>query len=221
MIHDPISPAAAKLAIITALAAPRPETPFSITPVIHPEGGVHPDTSRTFWSATANALYIVRQNGEDMFGAAPDFAAKLIACPDLVAYGRRGPIGCDADPIAGLDLWRAADQAAVADRPSAPVAFHAVGWLPTNVRRDVWNEIVLEFLDRHIVTNGMIADWAIHALADDTGGWVKRPHMHAVITGRFWKGPRIGQPQPAWFQTVKQRGAVTESWDAVLQFGRG
>lgn len=190
---------------------------LDITPIIHPRGGVHPDASRTFWSATANAHYIIRRNGEDMFGPTPDFAAKLVACPDLVAHGRRGPIGCEIDGLVGSALWRKADEAAATDRPTAPVGFHAVGWLPTNVRRDVWSEIVLEWLDRAIVSNGMVADWAIHAYADDRGGWVKKPHMHAVLTGRFWRGSRIGQPQPAWLQSVKQRAVVQDHWDRLTR----
>lgn len=205
----------AKLASIAALADTRPQKPFDITPVIHPQNGFHPEASRTFWSATANALYIVRQNGEDVFGATPDFAGKLAECPDLVAHGRRGPIGCDVDAIAGLELWRAADKAAAVDRPSAPVAFHAIGWLPTAMGEEGWREWILQFLDDQIVANGMIADWALHALGDGEGGWVKKPHMHAVITSRFWKGPRIGQPQPAWFSTAKRRSMVGEVWAAM------
>ncbi|MBN8816521.1 MAG: MobA/MobL family protein [Sphingomonas sp.] len=216
MIHEAI-----KLPKATPLAAFDAVEPLGmdITPIIHPSNGVHADASRTFWSATANALYIVRRNGEDIFGATPDFAGKLASCPDLVEHGRRGPIGCEADALAGLQLWRAADAAAARDRPTAPVAFHAVGWLPTNVRREVWNETVLEWLDRAIVANGMIADYAIHALADERGGWVKKPHVHAVLTGRFWKGSRIGQPQPAWLQSVKQRTVVEDCWIRLTMSG--
>ena len=168
------------------------------------------------WSATANALYIVRQDGEDLFGPTPRFADKLTACPDLVDHGRRGPTGCDADHLVGLQLWRAADEAALTDRPSAPVAFHAVGWLPTNMPRHGWRELILQFLDEQIVAAGMVADWALHALADDDGRWIKKPHVHAVITSRFWKGPRLGQPQPAWFQTAKHRAAVADAWAAKV-----
>ncbi|MEO9130695.1 MAG: MobA/MobL family protein [Sphingomonas sp.] len=108
-----------------------------------------------------------------------------------------------------------ADRSGLTDRPSAPVAFHAVGWLPTAMDERGWREIILEFLDDHVVANGMIADWALHALADAEGGWIKKPHMHAVITSRFWKGPRVGQPQSAWFATIKRRNAVGLARQAI------
>ncbi len=47
-------------------------SPLAITPVIHPKDGVPDPACRTFWSATANALYIVRQSGTDLFGPTPD-----------------------------------------------------------------------------------------------------------------------------------------------------
>ncbi|MGI4733026.1 MAG: MobA/MobL family protein [Janthinobacterium lividum] len=202
----------ADLAAIRALSSTLPPNPFDITPVIHLQQGQPSDRSRTFWSAVANALYIVRQDGEDVYGPTPRFSEKLASCPDLIDSGRRGPIGCDADNLAGLQLWRAADQAALTDRPSAPVAFHAVGWLPTNMTQHGWRELILQYLDEQIVSAGMVADWALHALAAESGGWIKKPHFHAVITSRFWKGPRMGQPQPAWFQTAKHRAATGDAW---------
>ena len=220
MIHTKITPALAKPISIEALAGNGQQKLFDITPVIHPQNGLHPDKSRTFWSATANAHYIVRRNGEDVFGATPDFAGKLADCPDLVAHGRRGPIGCDAPAIEGFDLWRAADAAALIDRPSQPVAFHAIGWLPTAMDGAGWTEMILQFLDEQIVTNGMIADWALHARADGEGGWTKKPHMHAVITSRFWKGPRAGQPQPAWFATTKMRNAAVDRWTTAVSVAK-
>lgn len=215
MIHQAIA-SPAKLAAIAALADARPQKSFDITPVIHPQHGLHPENSRTFWSATANAHYITRSNGEDLFGPMPDFASKLVDCPDLVAHGRRGPIGCDGEGLAGDALWRAADQAALTDRPSAPVAYHAIGWLPVDRSPEDWKELILQFLDEQIVCNGMVADWALHALDDGAGGWIKKPHLHAVITARFWKGPRRGQPQAAWLATAKQRTAAEDYWDKSI-----
>lgn len=212
MIHTVIDTTAAKLAAFSAQSATRPQALFSVTPVIHPQNGVRAESSRTFWSAVSNSLYIRRENGEDLFGATPDFAAKLIGCPDLVAHGRRGPIGCDADGVADLALWQAADEAAVSDRPSAPVAWHAIGWLPTDMDEAGWRELVLQFLDERFVANGMVADWAIHSLPDGESGWIKKPHMHAIATARFWKGPRLGQPQAAWLATARSRSALEAAW---------
>lgn len=217
MIHTTIDTAAVKLAMTVAQASSRPQALFSVTPVIHPQNGVRAENSRTFWSATSNALYIRRQTGEDLFGPTPDFAAKLVACRDLVAHGRRGPIGCDNDGVADLSLWRAADEAAVADRPSAPVAWHAIGWLPSEMGEAGWRELVLQFLDERFVANGMVVDWAVHALPDGEGGWVKKPHLHAVATARFWKGPRTGQPQAAWLATARSRSALEAAWTDLVE----
>lgn len=63
----------------------------------------------------------------------------------------------------------------------------------------------------------MIADWAIHARPDNDGGWIKKPHMHAVITSRFWNGRRIGQLQAAWFATAKRRNTAADAWTVLAQ----
>lgn len=198
------------------LDKPAADLGLAITPVIHPRDGVPDSRSRTFWSAVANACYIHRQNGVDLFGDTPDISDKLAQGNDLIACGRRGPTGCDADDIQRLGLWHAADQAALSDRPGAPVAHHIIGWLPTNVTRAVWEDLTLEFLDRAVVANGMVADWAIHALTDDGGRWLKRPHLHAILTHRFWRpGTRTGQPNAAWLGTPKHRQRMSDAWDGI------
>ena len=207
----------AEIARQEALAALQPQRLFEMTPIIHPQSGIPDPKSKTFWSAVANALYIVREDGEDLFGKVK-FSSRLIQCPDLIDRGRRGPIGCDADGVAGLDLWRAADRAAQIDRPSAPVAFHAIGWLPEAGDPASWKGLVLDFLDTHIVVNGMVTDWAIHALDDGADEWIKRPHFHAVLTARFWrKDRRLGQPQAAWFPSAKRRAAAGEAWEEIYR----
>jgi len=207
-------PSSKELAV-ASLDAAEP-TPLTITPIIHPRDGVRDLRSETFWSATANALYIVRQRGSDIFGDTPDFSTKLAQGNDLIDHGRRGPVGCDNEALLGLKLWEAADVAAQADRPSAPVAHHVIAWLPTNMTRAGWRDLVLTFLDREITGNGMIADWAIHALADGEGRWIKRPHLHAVATHRFWKaGRRTGEPNAAWLATIKQQKKLMLAWEAL------
>jgi hypothetical protein len=194
-----------------------PTASLTITPVLHPRDGVPDPRSRTFWSAVANVLYIRRQHGTDLFGPTPDLTAKLAQGNDLIAFGRRGPIGCDIDALAGLALWDAADRAAQVDRPSAPVAHHVIGWLPTGAARECWRDLTLEFLDRAVVANGMVAEWCIHALADEGGRWIKRPHLHVILTHRFWRpGTRVGQPNAAWLGTPRHRQRMVEAWDGVM-----
>ena len=187
-----------------------------ISPVIHPKDGVADPNSRTFWSAVANALYILRQPGEDLFGATPDFNATLAAGNDLVAHGRRGPLGCDSGDLAGLGIWAAADQAATVDRPS-----DLIGWLPPDLTETAWRELVLRFLDNHSVANGMVADWAIHSLADGGGGWIRNPHFHAILNHRFYKpGARFGQPNPAWLAMPKARAKMADAWTVLTSAAR-
>ena len=190
-----------------------PASSMTITPVIHPQNGVRDPKCLSYSSAVANALYIVRRNGCDLFGPLPDFTTKLADGNDVVASGRRGPIGCDADAVAGLKLWQAADEAARTDRPSAPVAFHAIGWLPTNATREAWLDTTLSFLDHQVVANGMVADWAIHALADPDGRWLRKPHLHAVLTHRFWRaGRRTGEPNPGSLGSTRMQQKMVAAW---------
>lgn len=190
-----------------------------VTPVLHPRDGIRDPRSRTFWSAVANVCYIRRQRGVDLFGNTPDLSERLAQGNDLVACGRRGPTGCDADAVAGSRLWEAADQAALSDRPGAPVAHHIIGWLPTNATQAAWQDLTLDFLDRAVVANGMIAEWAIHVLADGEGRWIKRPHLHAILTHRFWRpGTRLGQPNAAWLGTPRHRQRLVDAWDKTMGF---
>ena len=193
---------------------------LSITPVIHPKDGVSDPRSRTFWSAVANVNYIVRTQGTDLFGPTPDLTEKLANGNDLIDHGRRGPIGCDGDTVRGLAIWDAADRAAQHDRPSTPVAHHLIGWLPTGGTREHWRELTLEFLDREIAGGGMVADWAIHALSDPKGGWIKKPHLHVITTHRFWKaGRRTGEPNAAWLGSTKHKQKVVDAWEGLMAKG--
>lgn len=186
-----------------------PETRFQLSPVIHPTHGVGDPASRTFWSAEANARYIVRQPGTDIFGPTPDWSSKRA---NLGASGRRAPLGKAGLPPAGFDLWRAADEAAGVERGDAPVAWHMIGWLPQDRSEQDWLFQVQAFIDRHLVFQGMVADWAIHRQADAQGRWTTKPHVHIIATSRFWAGPKIGLPQPNWLTSRKMRDALHDAW---------
>ena len=178
------------------------DRPFKMLSAIHHPRIALGTDQRSIWkSAVANRLYLTRDIGEDLFGRVPDFSAKRA---DLGEHGRRGPIGCETSALEGLKLWQAADAAAAIDRPELPVAFHAIGWLPLERSEEAWRTLVYEFCDDVLVRNGMVADWAIHRLADACGGWTIPPHVHLVITARSWRRKLCrGGPNPTTNQIAK------------------
>jgi len=109
---------------------------MTISLILHPRDGTPDPRSRTFWSATTNALYIIRAQGTDLFGPTPRLSSKLPQGNDLIDHGRCNPIGSEVDALAGLALWAAADRATQTDSPSTPVANYVIGWLPTNLNRE-------------------------------------------------------------------------------------
>lgn len=186
-----------------------PETRFQLSPVIHPVHKVGDPASRTFWSAEANARYIVRESGVDIFGPLPDWSAKRA---NLGAFGRRAPLGRAGAPPSGYEVWRAADEAARTERGDAPVAWHMIGWLAQDRGEQDWLFQVQGFIDRNLVAQGMIVDWAIHRQADAQGRWTTKPHVHMVATARFWAGTKLGLPQPNWLTSRKMRDALHDAW---------
>jgi len=186
-----------------------PDQRFQLCPVIHPAGGVGDPASRTFWSAEANARYIVRESGTDIFGHTPDWSAKRV---NLGEHGRRAPLGRNGAIPPGFALWRAADEVARHERGDAPVAWHMIGWLDQERSETDWRFKLQAFLDRNLVVQGMICDWAVHRHADAQGRWVTKPHVHILATARFYAGPRAGQPQPNWLTSRKMREALKDAW---------
>lgn len=58
----------------------------------------------------------------------------------------------------------------------------------------------------------MVAEWALHALADEDGRWIKRPHLHVILTHRFWRAcTRVGQPNAAWLGTPRHRQRMMDA----------
>lgn len=186
-----------------------PEQWFQLSPVIHPTNFVGDPASRTFWSAEANARYIVRASGSDIFGQTPNWSAKRA---NLGEHGRRAPLGKNGVIPSGFELWRAADEAARHERGDAPVAWHMIGWLDQDRSEIDWRFKVTGFIDRYLIAQGMTADWAIHRQTDGQGRWITKPHVHIVATARFYAGPRIGQPQPNWLTSRKMRDALRDAW---------
>lgn len=164
----------------------------------------------THYTATASALYITRQAGEDRFGPVPE---GYLVKNDLVSTGRYHPT--QSFPAAlreGLQLWRDADGAAAQGGPTEVSATHIVASLPAN-EPERWDVLVKTYSLQVLVERGMIADWAIHAKAADDGSWVTMPHVHILATARFWRANiRKGDRQKAWLASRSQLDAAEAEW---------
>lgn len=69
----------------------------------------------THKSAVANYLYTIRQDGADHYGPTPPFSAKAA---DLIETGREAPVRGPIARYAGIELWKAMDEAAEAHCPN-------------------------------------------------------------------------------------------------------
>lgn len=197
------------------------ERPFTIVPAVHQSRIVNGSEDRQTWrSAVANRLYITRKTGHDLFGPTPAIPAEKMN--DLGEHGRRGPIGCDSLAVAGMELWRKADDAAAIDRPELPVCFHAVGWLPLGMDDAGWRNIIHAFCDDVLVRNGMVADWAVHRRPDEQGSWAVPPHAHLIITARGWRPERNpGRRNAAWLGSISNIKAASDAWLRLLMVVAG
>lgn len=195
---------------IHALAKPQ-HAPFKATPVLHPDPA-NPNREagrRTYKSAVANFLYMMRQEGSDQFGVVP--SGYMAKADDLVVVGRRHPLRIAPDLTAGPKLWDEADQA-TSREPAQAAAMHVILTLPPVPRED-WQPLVETFIDDNIVQLGMITDFAIHAKADGDGGWDVHPHCHLLITTRRWRSDqRKGQRMRPWLQSKAQVDALESAW---------
>jgi MobA/MobL family len=195
---------------IHALAKP-PHAPFKSTAVFHPDPG-NPDREagrRTYKSAVANYLYMMRKEGSDQFGSVPN--GYMAKADDLVVTGRRHPLKVAPDLTAGRKLWDEADMAASRD-PAQAAAMHVILTLPP-VPREECRLLIENFIDDNIVQLGMIADFAVHAKADGDGGWDVHPHAHLLITTRRWRNDqRKGQRMRPWLFSKAQADALESAW---------
>ena len=203
-----------------ALADHRPDRPpstFRYAPILRTEAPQARDAEserRTLRTATANALYILRQPGEDEFGPVPDVSAKA---HDFVAAARAQPIQGPTADLAELGLWAAADTAARTDPLHGPSAFHAVGWLPRDGDVHSWTTAVMTWSEQVLSANGIIADWAIHATGDDAqaDGYVW-PHVHFIGTLRTWRRKRDpGRLHTRWFRKASDIAAARAAWERI------
>ena len=195
-------------------------TPFSATAVRHfdPRHPERSETSKTYRTAVANFHYIPRTLGADHLGRIPDgYMAKT---GDLVATGRRYPQTAPLHLQHGVQLWAAADAATVANL-AYPAAWHLVLRLHDDGGPEEWQRLVEEWIDRHLVTIGVISDWALHSQTDANGEWTTRPHCHVLATVRRWKAhQQEGRPIADWLFNEAHRKILEDRWLAAAKIAR-
>ena len=181
--------------------------PFTIRPVIL---NAADDKRATFYTATCNYLYLTRAPaGDDIRGATPDFSVR----GDLAALGRGAPLRADSESYHGQRLWQTADRHAQDQRPSEPVAWHAVGSLPVGFQMSNWRATIDAFIEDRLVTQGMIVDWAIHARDETAEQPGVLPHCHMLITARAWDlKRRAGMVMPTWLRSHASRREHALAW---------
>lgn len=187
-------------------------SPFRASPIMPPNSD---DPGRelirkTHRTAVASMLYISRTEGEDRFGKLPN--AYMSKAADLVATGRRHPLQrFPSQYRSGPLIWAEADEAAALD-PTDAAGVHVVASLPSKAPEQ-WRPMIERFLDEHLVSAGMLIDWAIHARRDDTGGWATHPHVHMIASARRYRPDmRKGQRQKTWLYSAAQIDRIEDAW---------
>jgi len=169
-----------------------------------------PELLRTHRTAQASWLYIHRRHGIDDFGPTPDWSQR----DDLVAAGRAAPARANDPALDGVRLWMQADVHAAAIRPDEPACAHAVGSLPMGEDIAGWCNLVTGFCEDHLVSQGMVCDWAIHHRDADGERPAIPPHVHMIVTTRVYDPAHadLGKVRQAWLRTDRARKALAEKW---------
>ena len=185
--------------------------PFNLRYIVRDSISIHGEDLRaTHRTAECNFLYIMRENGADEFGPTPNFAARRA---DLVDSGRLAPVRMKTSGYANVDLWKAADDQARASRPELSTAMHAVGSLPRNGSLASWRGHITAFCEEQFVRGGMVVDWGLHALRDETGEFIIPPHVHFLVTSRAWDRRRaMGRWQLGWFTRKEHVRELESAW---------
>lgn len=193
-------------------AGERPRPPFNARPVCAAgrESRSTEGPYATHYTATASWLYINRLSGTDRFGKVPD---AYLDRGDLVAAGRCHPQQKMPPELReGDQLWREADEAA-REGPTAVSATHIVADLPSDVDAARWAWLAEDYVYRHLVDKGMIADWAVHCRRAADGSWAGTPHVHILATARFWRpNGRFGSRQWQWLVNTDQTRTAADAW---------
>lgn len=188
--------------------------PFNTRYVIASPISRHGDDLRTTHrTARCNYWYINRQDGVDEFGATPNFAART----DLVDRGRVGPARASDPALEGIRLWTSMDAVAQVVRPGEATLAHCVGSLPLHEDPAIWRDMVEGFIEDHLASQGMIADWAIHAQDEAPDRRVILPHAHLLISTRVYdrSHPEFGKRRQTWLRTPAAAKSLAEKWYAL------
>lgn len=187
------------------------DRPFNIRYAVHERTARYtPELLRTHRTARASWLYIHRGQGADAFGPTPDWSRR----DDLVVQGRCAPARASHPSLDGIGLWDQADRHAAAFRPDEPVLAHAVGSLPEGEGVAGWRNLIEGFCEDYLTSQGMVADWAVHARASTGDRSEILPHVHLLITTRVFDPAHtdVGRIRQTWLRTDKARKALAEKW---------
>lgn len=165
-------------------------------------------------SAVANVAYIWRDSSAiDRFGPMPARFAER-RC-ELKASGlllpASAPLWAACDPY---KIWAEADAMAVATGdPTALVAWHVMMEIPDDVKPANWHWLCEGFLRSQLVQQGAAVAWAVHALAGADGEWIVKPHIHCIVTARYWRhDKRHGRRHPNWISSWAQQKRMEFAW---------
>lgn len=206
---------------VVSKALDRPEImPFRASPILPPDptDPRREHLRKTHRTAKASWLYINRKEGEDRFGPLPN--GYMSKAGDLVASGRRHPL--HRYPLqyrTGPVIWEEADAAAALD-PAGAAGIHIVASLPRTAPGE-WQRLIERYIDDSLVSRGMVVDWAVHALGDDSGDWATHPHVHMIVSARRFRADmRKGQRQRSWLFNASQIDQAEDAWLAITGLQR-
>jgi hypothetical protein len=165
-------------------------------------------------SAVANVAYIWRDNSpSDRFGPMPTrFADRRFEIKGSgLLLPASAPVWAAADPY---KIWAEADAVAVATGdPTAVAAWHVMMEIPLDVRPQDWRWLCEGFLHSQLVQQGAAVAWATHALECDDGEWIIKPHIHAIVTARYWRHDRRhGRRHPNWIGSWALQKRMEFAW---------
>ncbi|UYY77356.1 MobA/MobL family protein [Sphingomonas sp. R1] len=169
--------------------------------------------SPAYRTAVANVAYIWRDSGPvDQFGPMPRAFSER-RC-ELRSSGLLLPATAPVWATEGYTIWDAADRAARATDDFTEVsAWHVVMEIPKALPSKNWTRLATSFVEGELVAKGAIVAWAIHAMEGHADDWIIAPHVHLVVTARYWRrGERHGKRHPGWLPSWQAHRRLELSW---------